>query len=376
MIALPWRRIHARWRSLSGSCSPPWPAGAPASARRTGRDWAARGPRRRRGRQGDRGRDGEARPPDPRRRHHGQDGQEGPVGDRRHRRRQVEHRRRGAGLCRPQGRDQPPQRGRPPRPVEVKLERAAPGRGRRRACWRPSTRATRPTRPGATRKRARSTRRCWPCGPTWPRRSTSRSRAATARKAATRRQWSTCEGPRRRSRRTGLRLLMAQEALEGGIIDRGLELLKGRGRERRSRIPTSTSTWPRILLNQQKTEERSAISAGRSPSIPRTWTATSSAASPTSGSAGWRRPKPTSRRWSSWPRLGPGGHRAEGPRPDQVGPRRSDMAVRRFPSRLAGLMAALSLAAGVRAAPQIQITAPGHERRLRPIRPRATGGGE
>jgi tetratricopeptide (TPR) repeat protein len=52
----------------------------------------------------------------------------------------------------------------------------------------------------------------------------------------------------------GLRLLMAQEALKGGLVDRGLELLKGVD-ESSVKDPNVYFNVAALLLNQQKTEE-------------------------------------------------------------------------------------------------------------------------
>jgi tetratricopeptide (TPR) repeat protein len=52
----------------------------------------------------------------------------------------------------------------------------------------------------------------------------------------------------------GLRLLMAQEALKGGLVDRGLELLKGVD-ESSVKDPNVYFNVAALLLNQQKAEE-------------------------------------------------------------------------------------------------------------------------
>ena len=126
-------------------------------------------------------------------------------------------------------------------PLEVKLEKeATSGVTPRRA--RPSSGPRRRTRRAGSRRRARSTPPSSRCGPTSRPASTSRSASRGSRRSSTRKAVDELEQVlAAEPDNAQIRAIAAQAALEGGMAEKGRQLLAGLS-EGSSRTPTSTST--------------------------------------------------------------------------------------------------------------------------------------
>ena len=102
-----------------------------------------------------------------------------------------------------------------------------------------------------------------------------------------------------------IRVIAAQAALSGGLIDRGLALLKALD-ESAIKTPDVFFNVGVALINANRPEDAiPLLRQGHRPRSPRMPTATSGAGSPTSSSARRRRRRPTSRSSSSSRRRAP-----------------------------------------------------------------------